>query len=724
MATPETEVTTGEEVNVLKRKSDDVGWEYGVLVDPKNKDKKSSEEAKEKCKRSLDEAARKKKEKIVRQLNLREEVDVSRVGGAASTEEEVTCVGSSEPHKLGPIDKWTRTIDPKATQAEALHQQKINKELWKQRTHDVQQYVARWMYTHAIPFNAINNDEFLQMCEAIGQFGPGFEPPSMDQLRGVLLTEEYERTKSLVQEREAEKLKNGCSIMTDAWSDRKRRSIMNLVTNCADGTSFMSSKEMSAVSHTSEVIFELVDKAIEEVGEDEVVQVVTDNASNNMGAKKMLFQKRPRIFWTSCGSHTINLMLQGIGSLPKFKTVLDQAKAFTIFVYGHTRTLDCMRQFTNGREIIRPGVTRFASAFLTLTSILEKKDQLRKMVVDSKWETLRDVKSNKGKNATTIIMDPTFWIHLKSCLSVFEPLVKVLRLADGDVKPSMGFLFGELTKAKREIKQSFGNMEARYKDVMAIVDKKMKGRLDSPLHLAAYLVNPHYSYADTSIFDDGTVIEGFITCVETFYHGDEDMQDQVVNTELRLFQTKKGSFAKKLARTYQNFDYNPASWWRLYGTETPGLQRLAVRILSLTSSSSGCERNWSIFEQIHTKRRNRLTTERLNLLVFIQFNSKLMSKREKIKSKKISDVLVSNETTEAQGFLFEGGDDCAMVIYRDEEDEEMAGTNMPWSVIGEAMGVDDQFEQRRSARMRDLYVEEEFESEEEDFAEDQDLMCD
>jgi hypothetical protein len=41
-----------------------------------------------------------------------------------------------------------------------------------------------------------------------------------------------------------------------------------------------------------------------------------------------------------------------------------------------------------------------------------------------------------------------------------------------------------------------------------------------------------------------------------------------------------------------------ASWWRLYGTETLGLQRMAVRILSLTSSFSGCERNWSIFEMV------------------------------------------------------------------------------------------------------------------------------
>jgi len=166
-----------------------------------------------------------------------------------------------------------------------------------------------FLYFTAIPFNAIDNDEFVQMCEAIGQFGVGFEPPSQDHLRGVLLNEEYARTKSLLQEHDVEKVKNGCSIMTDAWSDKKRRSIMNLCMNCADGTSFISSKEISDVSHTSEVIFELVDKAIEEIGPDDVVQVVTDNASNNMGAKKLLHEKRPNIFWTSCATHTINLIL-------------------------------------------------------------------------------------------------------------------------------------------------------------------------------------------------------------------------------------------------------------------------------------------------------------------------------------------------------------------------------------------------------------------------------
>ena len=36
------------------------------------------------------------------------------------------------------------------------------------------------------------------MCEAIGQFGAGFEPPSQRDLRESLLDEEYARTKSLL----------------------------------------------------------------------------------------------------------------------------------------------------------------------------------------------------------------------------------------------------------------------------------------------------------------------------------------------------------------------------------------------------------------------------------------------------------------------------------------------------------------------------------------------
>jgi len=395
------------------------------------------------------------------------------------------------------------------------------------------------------------------MVEAIGQFGPGFQPPTRHDYRGRLLDEEYARTKSLLQDREDEKVKNGCSIMTDAWTDMKRRSIMNLCTNTSEGTTFIKSVEMSDVSHTSEVIYELIDKAIEDVGAENVVQVVTDNASNNMGAKALLHLKRPNIFWTSCATHTINLMLQGIGNLAKFKKTIDLAKSFTIFVYGHHRTLACLRSFTLKREIIRPGVTRFATTYLTLQSMMEKKDCLRKMVVDSKWYDLPEAKTKKGKDATATVLNIQFWRNVALCLKVFEPLVKVLRLVDGDVKPSMGFVYGELLKAKKEIKEAFGNVERNYKEVMAIVDKKMKDRLDSPLHVAAYMLNPCYSYSNPAIFNDSTVVEKFMECVETFYCTDDDKGYRAVNVDLEQFQKRLGNFSKKLARSCERFEFNP-----------------------------------------------------------------------------------------------------------------------------------------------------------------------
>jgi len=59
------------------------------------------------------------------------------------------------------------------------------------------------------------------------------------------------------------------------------------------------------------------------------------------------------------------------------------------------------------------------------------------------------------------------------------------------------------------------------------------------------------------------------------------------------------------------------------------------------------------------------------------------------------------------------------VVDRDEENE-MEGTGIPWSVIRGAVGAEEQLELRRSARVRQLYEGEEFESKEEEFDEDED----
>jgi len=56
-------------------------------------------------------------------------------------------------------------------------------------------------------------------------------------------------------------------------------------------------------------------------------------------------------------------------------------------------------------------------------------------------------------------------------------------------------------------------------------------------------------------------------------------------------------------------------WWMSFGSQTPKLQNIAVKVLSQVTSSGSCERNWSTFEFIHTKKRNRLACATLITLL-------------------------------------------------------------------------------------------------------------
>ena len=64
----------------------------------------------------------------------------------------------------------------------------------------------------------------------------------------------------------------------------------------------------------------------------------------------------------------------------------------------------------------------------------------------------------------------------------------------------------------------------------------------------------------------------------------------------------------------------------LTGHETPELAKLAQRVTSMTFSAGACERNWSAYDFIHSKKRNKLTPQRANDLVFVFSNLRLMAK--------------------------------------------------------------------------------------------------
>ena len=84
-------------------------------------------------------------------------------------------------------------------------------------------------------------------------------------------------------------------------------------------------------------------------------------------------------------------------------------------------------------------------------------------------------------------------------------------------------------------------------------------------------------------------------------------------------------FCLPRAKDYDRVKY-PIKWWKTFGTTTPNLAKLAIRVLSQGTSASSCERNWSTFSLIHTKRRNRLSPNHVEKLVFLHTNLRLLKK--------------------------------------------------------------------------------------------------
>jgi len=73
-------------------------------------------------------------------------------------------------------------------------------------------------------------------------------------------------------------------------------------------------------------MFELLDSVVEEIGEENVVQIVTDGASNLAAARKSLIEKRTKLFWSPCAAYCLDIILEDIGELPIVHNVIGNEK--------------------------------------------------------------------------------------------------------------------------------------------------------------------------------------------------------------------------------------------------------------------------------------------------------------------------------------------------------------------------------------------------------------
>ncbi|GLJ44497.1 hypothetical protein SUGI_0934070 [Cryptomeria japonica] len=162
------------------------------------------------------------------------------------------------------------------------------------------------------------------------------------------------------------------------------------------------------------------------------------------------------------------------------------------------------------------------------------------MFVSERWLGSPYATKPEAEKVVIAIFDTNFAKIVEEIINVSEPLVRVLRIVDGDHN-SMGYLYEAMDKAKEAIQ-----------------------------HLA-----------------DAEVRIGLDTCIRRLVD-DEILRDLILD-ELQSYKKALGELFSSPDCKRRRATLRPDLWWEDYGATTPNLQKLAIRILSQPCSASGSE---------------------------------------------------------------------------------------------------------------------------------------
>jgi len=101
------------------------------------------------------------------------------------------------------------------------------------------------------------------------------------------------------------------------------------------------------MSKIADKVFKMLDAIMERIGEENVVQVMTNNAANYKAAGQLLMAKIKKLFWTPCATPCIDLILKDLEKkLEVHQVTIAKGRRVTSYIYSRTILISIPRHFT------------------------------------------------------------------------------------------------------------------------------------------------------------------------------------------------------------------------------------------------------------------------------------------------------------------------------------------------------------------------------------------
>ncbi|XP_059073578.1 uncharacterized protein LOC131874296 [Cryptomeria japonica] len=299
-----------------------------------------------------------------------------------------------------------------------------------------EQDIARYIYANGLAFNVVRSPYWQKMVRSINEAPRGFKGLGYEKVCTTLLDKEVKHVEDSLKPIKDSWIETSVSIVSDGWKDARNRPLVNVIAMSTSGAIFLIVDCEGQVKN-GPLIANILFQAIEQVGPQNVVQVITDNAKNCRVVKLLVEECYKHIFWTPCVVHSLNLMLQKNGKKVEWiKQMYDDAQMIQMFITNHHMLQAIFRQFSR-LELLKVVETHFASNTIVLRRLVKVKEALSRMVISANWSIWRQSSSTRAAAIKAMILDDSWWDRAKYRLRFVEPILSMIQYTNMD-RPFLG----------------------------------------------------------------------------------------------------------------------------------------------------------------------------------------------------------------------------------------------------------------------------------------------
>ncbi|XP_077240039.1 uncharacterized protein LOC143880943 [Tasmannia lanceolata] len=485
---------------------------------------------------------------------------------------------------------------------------------------DVDDVVARFFYANGLNFNVTNSPYFHDMAKAIAAFGPGYEPPSIENLSNSFLSKEKTRINKAVIPVKESWGNTGCTIIcVDGSVGKIGCHCINIFVSSPRGLLFLQAVDVKKGDEADDVFSGFLKKSVLEVGPTNVLQIILHPWSTAKSLGSLIQSEFQQIFWSPCASHSIDMLMDDMIGLDWIKPIVLCAKGIqhTILTQQHSF------QFTFSQDLkdesVDPLHPKFTPTYYLVQRILELKQALLEVVLSEDWSQWKLTFPEDVSSIEATVLGNEFWAGAHLMLQVCEPFVRLLGLLNVE-RSVMGDIYNWRIRSIDAVRsKGIGDMVLKQLEVLVETRWEV---LFSPLHATGYILNPRYFGKGQT--KDKAVMRGWKATLDR-YECDGTAR-RVLREQLSSYWNLEGSLGEEDAVDCRD-KMDPVAWWENFGSETPQLQTLAIKILSQISSISTFLESWSNDDLAYTETINKLGVERAEDLIYVRNNLRLHSRR-------------------------------------------------------------------------------------------------